>query len=274
MESIKRIVDDLHCPPTQFHIKARFIEVPKTFFSSAAANSLPPGLTNGGILTAKEMKSVLRLLKSQNGTEELAEPELVTIAGRHTQMRATKLQEVVTNYIAKPNPDHPAELAISPQTAQVQTGPILDVFPLAFADGHSIALNAIADLIQFFGYASPQGLPISYATDPAGQRVPLPTSLPAFQVCEAKGLNTVFYDGQTLVLFPEPVRSLIFDPDKKRQELITRSIQQAEKDDNVEYGNKVLLVLVTATLIDSAGNRIPTNDQMPFAQASAPQQSP
>jgi beta-lactamase regulating signal transducer with metallopeptidase domain len=273
MEPIKRIIADLHCPPTMLHIKARFIEVPQKFFSSGMAGDMFPGLTNGGILPSAEFRLFLHEAKSQKGFEELAEPEATTVSGRQTQMRATVIQPVVTNYIAGPNPANPAGLAISPQTTEVETGPIFDVIPLAFADGYSIGLYATAELRQFFGYASPHGLPTSYATNPAGHMVPLPTSLPALQLCRAQGEKTI-HDGQTLVLFPKPVQLLLSDPDKKRQELIIRHIQECEKDDKAEYGNKVLVVLVTATLIDAAGNRFHSEDEMRFAQNAVPPQSP
>ncbi|HEY1786715.1 MAG TPA: M56 family metallopeptidase, partial [Verrucomicrobiae bacterium] len=252
LEIIKGIIADLHCPPTMIHVKARFIEVPRKFFSSAAAESLPPGMTNGSVLSAAETKTVLRLLESQKGYDEIAEPEVTTISGRQTEMRATMFQVVATNYIAGPNrtSTDPAGFAISPQTALVETGPILNVIPLAFADGYSIGLVTTAKLVKWFGYAPRGSLPITYVTNSAGQKVPLPFALPAVQLSQAKEQKTV-HDGETIVLFPEPTQLLFSVSDTNREE-VQKHIQRAEK----KYGDKVLVTFVTTTLIDAAGNRI------------------
>jgi RNA polymerase sigma factor (sigma-70 family) len=239
----------------QIHIKARFFEVPKTFFTEA--NFLPAALTNEGVLTMPDAKKVLHELESYKGTKELAEPEVVTISGRQTEMRVTREVTVVTNYsfIENQTGTKPGVMVISPQTTKVKIGPILDVVPHALSDGYTIALNTTASLIYFDGYAAPQGIAISYVTNSAGQKIALPISLPAFHISQSSTQKTLS-DSQTLVLLPEPEPMYLNESDEKSRELVAEHIRQAE----TQYGNEVLLVLATATLIDAAGNRIHPGD--------------
>ncbi|HTV43640.1 MAG TPA: hypothetical protein VMF08_23955 [Candidatus Sulfotelmatobacter sp.] len=69
--------------------------------------SLTSGLNNGaipaigtitGILTNPNFQVVLHAIEQRSGTQELAEPEVTTLSGRQTQMRATVVQPVVTGY--------------------------------------------------------------------------------------------------------------------------------------------------------------------------------
>jgi hypothetical protein len=106
------------------------------------------------------------------------------------------------------------------------------------------------------GYASPKGLASTYATNTVGKKIKLPSVLPLFHVNEASADN-LLWDGQTLVLAP-PAKEILGG----------QTVEKPHEDD------KVLLVFVTATLIDSAGNRIHNEDEMPFAQTGVPRQSP
>ena len=266
MGTILGILDGLNCMPPQIHIKARFIEVSKTFFDDAQ-NTLPAGATNGGILTSKQFHELLHQLQSQKGSQELAEPECTTITGRQTEMRATESQQVLLAYGFKPNPsanwDVPAVVA---QTTNLNFGPICDVVPLVMADGYTINLKAIGWRTEFFGYADPKGIK-GITTNWNGSEIKLPVSLPAVQLSSASS-QALLYDGQTLVMFPKQQPLMLQSPsDEKSQQRIAKYIQQAEKN-----GNKTLVVFITATLIDPVGNRMHSDKDMSFAQNSVPQQ--
>ncbi len=119
--------------------------------------------------------------------------------------------------------------------------------------------------IQFFGYADPKGFK-GFTTNYDGSEIQLPVTLPAIQVSLASS-QALLYDGQTLVLFPKP-EPLSYPPDEKSRERVSEHIRQAEK----KNGDKTLIVLVTATLIDEAGNRINSDADMAFAKNRVPQQ--
>jgi hypothetical protein len=269
---------------SQIHIKARFIDMPLT--PDGVADLLPLRKSKDlgyGILTAPQMKALLHKLQSQNGVEELAEPEATTISGRQLQMRATTSQPVVTNWIAGTSlnqpiytypqwtqVDEPASIPphnsiyIQPQTAQVETGPVLDTVPVVLADRYTISLKATGTLIQFLGYADNKG----FTGNDNGVEIQPPAVLPQFQVTSTPAQEALLYDGQTLVLFPKDGQPLPYLPGEKSRELVTKHIRPAEKKD----GNKTLLVFVTTTLIDPAGNRIHSDGQMSFAQNTIPPQ--
>ncbi|MGH8022022.1 MAG: hypothetical protein ACRED1_00455, partial [Limisphaerales bacterium] len=73
---------------------------------AGTAESLTQGLRNAGpslatitgILTRPQFQVVLDAISQRSGSEELAEPEVTTISGRQTEMRATMIQPVVTGY--------------------------------------------------------------------------------------------------------------------------------------------------------------------------------
>ena len=75
---------------------------------SATDQSLTSGLRNSlnapalatvtGIMTDPNFRVAIRALQQRSGVETLAEPEVVTTSGRQTQMKATQLKTVITDY--------------------------------------------------------------------------------------------------------------------------------------------------------------------------------
>jgi general secretion pathway protein D len=165
----------------------------------------------------------------------------------------------------------PGVSAITPVVQQVETGPILDVIPDVLSDGYTINLTLIPSLIEFQGYQSPPSLG-SFTT--AGLNVVLlPTALPQFSVREAT--TTVnLWDGQTVVLgglvSSEVGEEKDSVPVLGDVPILGRLFQSNQKTED----KRNLMIFVTATLIDPAGNRIHSDDELPFAQAGVPQQPP
>jgi beta-lactamase regulating signal transducer with metallopeptidase domain len=257
LDIVERGMQVLNDEPSQLHIKARFIEMPST---------TNPNLVSGtGIITETEFQTTLHQLLSQKGVEEVAAPECTTLTGRQVRMMAGQTDPVITNYtiVMPPQAKVPT---VTPQIGRVQCGSMFDVVPLVMADGYTVSLTATGERTQFFGYAAPKGIK-GVMTNYNGEKITLPVALPAIQVSSASA-SALLYDGQTLVLFPKPDRLLYCAPDKKIQKLVADHISQAEK----QYGDKTLVVLVTVTLVDRAGNRVHSDDDMPFAQKGVPPQ--
>jgi Tfp pilus assembly protein PilF len=63
-----------------------------------ANSGIPTLATVTGIMTDPNFRVVLHALESRTGTEMLAAPEVVTISGRQTEMRATDIQYILTGY--------------------------------------------------------------------------------------------------------------------------------------------------------------------------------
>ena len=61
-------------------------------------NAAPTVATITGILTDPNFRVVIHALEQRTGTENLAEPEVTTISGRQTQMRATDILTIITSF--------------------------------------------------------------------------------------------------------------------------------------------------------------------------------
>lgn len=167
----------------------------------------------------------------------------------------------------------PGVSAITPQVQQVETGPILDVVPYVLSDGYTINLALIPSLIEFTGYQSPPSL---NGFSAAGLNVVLlPTALPQFSVREVTTTVNV-WDGQTVVL-GGLINSEIQEekdtvPFLGEVPILGRLFQSEAKTEM----KRNLMIFVTASLIDPAGNRVHSDDELPFANAPAipPQPAP
>lgn len=244
VERVAQAVDPVP-PQIEIHIKARFIEVPKD--SIVALTNQLGQFT--GILADKNMKTILRALESRPGVVELAEPEVLTISGRQTELRATQIQQILTNYDLQEISNRTLIVA---QTGKIETGPVVDLAPILLSDGYTIDLKASASLTRFLGYAEPTNQ--LYAYDKAGEKISLPTVLPALCVQRASA-ELKIADGQTVVLklkkqFYESGTELSAEP-----EYFTKGKTEAD-----ELAGLETLVFITVTLVDSVGNRIHTDD--------------
>jgi general secretion pathway protein D len=166
---------------------------------------------------------------------------------------------------------NPGVSAITPTVQQVETGPILDVVPDVLSDGYTINLTLIPSLVEFGGYQTPPSLG-SFSS--AGLNVVLlPTALPEFTVREVTTTVNV-WDGQTVVL-GGLVESEIMENKNSVPVLgdvpVLGRLFQAESKSETKRN---LMIFVTATMIDPAGNRVHSDDELPFAQSGVPSQPP
>jgi type II secretory pathway component GspD/PulD (secretin)/tetratricopeptide (TPR) repeat protein len=246
-----------------------------------------------GILTDPNFQVVIHALQTRQGSETLAEPEVTTTSGRQTQMRATSIINVVTGFsfnngtannsggnsttmsIGSSTPQQPGVASESPETSQVETGPILDVVPYVLTDGYTINMALIPSVTEFTGYETiPAGTIPGYnpgSTIGNLNGTVLPVALPNFTVRQVVTTVNV-WDNQTVVLgglISSTVQST------KQQvpvigdlPLVGGLFQSSSKTTQ----KKNLMIFVTATIVDPAGNRVHSDDELPFAQAAVPVQ--
>ena len=163
--------------------------------------------------------------------------------------------------------------AITPVTQVIETGPILDVVPYVLADGYTVNLTLIPSLTEFSGYATPPSVAQLVGSISGLNVVQVPTALPTFTVRQV--ITTVnVWDGQTVVLGGLISSQTQTEKDKVPVigdlPLLGRLFQSQTKT-----STKVnLMIFVTATIVDPAGNRIHSDDELPFAQNSIPPQPP
>jgi general secretion pathway protein D len=157
--------------------------------------------------------------------------------------------------------------AITPITQMVETGPILDVVPYVLADGYTINLALIPSDTEFGGYDT-----YSLASVTGNLNVvELPTVLPKFTVRQLVTTVNV-WDNQTVVLgglISSSVNSTLDKvPVVGDLPLIGRLFQSQTKV--TKKSN--LMIFVTATIVDPAGARVHSDEELPFAQTAVPVQ--
>ncbi len=267
LDTIERVIQTLNQVAPQVHIKAQFLKVPKGTMAGfgnlfGSTNAASENFT--GILNATNVKTVLRLLEERKGVESLAEPEAVTASGRQVEMHATQIITVVTNFAFKESSVSNGPSSIYPQTAQAETGPILNVIPHVLADGYTINLTVIPSLTEFYGYATPPDVPNVTGTN---NRVQLPVVLPQFNTRRLSA-NLNLWDGQTIVVGGMAETNYVTDkvPVLGSVPLLGRLFQSKNATENE------ILVLVTVTIVDPVGNRVHAEEKLPFAQTGIPPQ--
>ena len=198
-----------------------------------------------GILTAPQYRVVLHALEQRAGTEILMLPAVTTLSGREAQVRATDVRTVLTGI----NP----EVIVRPGTkakdapksptfffASLACGPVLDVAPSVLPDGQTVNLALTASVTEFLGYDPPKrGDQVRVWQDGRRKLVARPTPRVRFRRMQGQAR---LEDGQTLVVVGPVV-------EKRR-----------------------LLVFVTPTIVDPAGNRVHPDDQLPSRGNAVPPQ--
>ena len=173
---------------------------------------------------------------------------------------STAVQAQVINQAVQPS-------AITPSTQQFEIGPTLDVVPYVLSDGYTINLTLIPEMLEFDGYDTPPTVPgISVANV-----VQVPTVLPHFTVRSV--VTTVnIWDNQTVVLGGLISSSVTSTQDKipvlGDLPLVGKLFQSQSKTSLKDN----LMIFVTATIVDPAGNRVHSDDELPFNPATIPSQ--
>ncbi len=268
LDTVEQAVVDLTAVAPQIHLKARFLEVPKGTLAglkNIISVTNPPAGSNqvarlAGILTDKNFRTVWRNLEANPGAETLAEPEVVTTSGRQTQMRATHVVSIITNFVFEEivtnvNSVLVTNNAITPKLQQIESGPIVDVVPNVLVDGTRIDLGTTAQVVEFWGYAFiPTNAPLHSVTNSAGEQIDLPLIWPAMQISRATA-DVSLHDGETLLMALNPPEQIRFaEPDEKREAVVAKHIRDGQKKN--KGGERETIVFITATLVDPAGNRI------------------
>jgi general secretion pathway protein D len=254
--------------------------------TSGLQNGTTPTLfTLTGILTDPQFRVAIRALQQRQGTEVLAQPEVTTTSGRQAQMKATDVQTIITSFsfnqavgpsttttAGTPAPGSVGAAFVYPTPEQMELGPTLDVLPVVLSDGFTVNLTLIPTVMAFDGYDDPTSVLTSAGNLPAGT-VLIPTVLPHFTVRQVVSTVNV-WDGQTVVL-----GGLLYEAVQTTKDQIPMLgdlplIGRLFRSESKSTQKKNLLIFVTPVLIDPAGNRLHSEDEMPFAQTGIPGQPP
>jgi beta-lactamase regulating signal transducer with metallopeptidase domain/type II secretory pathway component GspD/PulD (secretin) len=231
-----------------------------------------------GIMTDPQFRVFIQAIEQRDGADILSLPRITSLSGRQARVSVTDLVDrsngVRTTAIRLgSNAPAPANA-----TNTFEEGPVLDVIPTVNADGFTIHLVLNATLREFLGYDMPAQIASqsnAVSSLPTGVPTNAPLPLPRYRVRQVFDSGAVptnasppvpryrnfsraaavnVWDGQTVLLggfMPE------LDPGQP-------------PSTNTQSEN--VMVFITATIVDPAGNRVHTDDEMPFAKESVPPQ--
>lgn len=210
----------------------------------------------------------------------LSSPKVTTLSGRQAQIKTVEVRSIVTdldwssNGAALDANGKPAPRGM-PISEPFELGPVLDVVPSVGADGYSIALTVIASIKEFVGYdlsvqremTEEEARKRFGAGGPQAKVAAIPSDphpLPIFRVRQVVS-SAVVWDGQTLVL--EGGAATYETPGKSKLPAGIAAPPAAASP------RKRLLIFVTPTLIDPAGNRVHSPEEMLSKNAVPPQKA-
>jgi Flp pilus assembly secretin CpaC len=247
--------------------------------TSGLGNPSTSPLMLTGILTASQYRVVIKALQQRSGAELLAQPEVTTTSGRQAQMKTVNIQTVVKGInkraltppgITTTNGDD-SSLYV---TEEMEFGPVLDVIPSVLGDGYTIALTVIPTVTEFLGYAEGQTNRLAVYVNGAKKWVfpPEPNVRQRQMTASVR-----VWDGQTVVLGGltyEMVSTLSTLKDQVPMLADLPLVGRLFRNESKTIQKKYLLVFVTPTLIDPAGNRVHSEEDIPFARDAVPPQAP
>ena len=256
----------------------------------STANNLPtaPAIaTFSGILTDPQFRVVINALQQRDGVDMLSEAEVTTLSGRQAEVQVVDLITIVTGNGANSGGGTASNTGggiggtivnqaatINPTLETLPFGPTLDVVPYVLADGFSVQMTLIPSIAEFIGYDDPgkfittiQTVGTSGGSTPITAQLPLPH----FRIRQVTTSVNV-WDGQTVV-----IGGLITEGVSKMKDEIPvlgdiPIIGRLFRSEASQTQKKNLVIFVTPTIIDAAGNRFHSEDEMPFSQNAFPNQ--
>ncbi len=232
------------------------------------------GASMTGVLTDPQYRAVLRALEQRSGADVLSAPRVTTVSGRQAQIQVADMRTVVNGI----DPTALIQLGAQPRTnavpfltSTIPVGPTLDIIPTVAADGYTIELNVIASTTEFLGYdQAPANAKVTVWQGGKASEVAVP--LPRFRVRQMTTKARI-WDGQTLVLAGMPVEDSVTMKDKVPVLGDLPAVGGLFRSESKGTVKKNLIVFITATIIDPAGNRVHSADNPPYDPARVPPQA-
>jgi beta-lactamase regulating signal transducer with metallopeptidase domain len=259
--------------------------------SGPASTNIAPSSTNGlltfglrnsstspstinGILTGPQYRAVIQSLQQRSGTELLGQPEATTLSGRQVQMKMVDIKAEVKGVnqqaltppgITTTNEDESALYVSEP----MELGPVLDVIPTVLPDGYTIALTVIPTVTEFLGYQEGQTNRVAVYVNGKKKWV-----IPPEPIVRQQQMSTSLrvWDGQTVVLGGLTSEKVNILKDKVPLLGDLPLVGRLFRSESKATTKKNLLIFITPTLIDPAGNRVHTADEVPSARNTVPPQ--
>jgi len=254
--------------------------------TSGLRGDAPAILTMTGILTQPQFRVVITALENREGTDLMAAPKVTTLSGRQTQIAVVEIRTIVMGNntqvgagggggvtgggggVAGAATPGGAFTSQGFTTAPVPLGPTLDVIPFVSADGFSVQMTIMPTIIEFMGYDLETARIFVPQTqlgvgNTVGNATQSQLPLPIFRSRQVVTSCNV-WDGQTVMLgglLAEDVNKI-----KDKVPIIgdIPLIGRFFRTESSKIRRKNMVIFVTPTIIDPAGNPIHTPDAYPY----------
>jgi tetratricopeptide (TPR) repeat protein len=261
------------------NIKSEFVELPdalaqslmKEFFVTNSVNNV----TNGGfsvVLNVEQPKDFLKRCERSSGANVLAMPEVTTLSGRRAQVQMVDVMTIVTGINPRALVGPGITTTNGAEIYQLETmrfGPVMDLIPYLSEDGYTIQLTAIPSVTEFLGYDKLTNSVTVYVN---GKKQSVQPPLPHIHTQKISS-SVVVFDGDTLVLGGLVSEEVSKVKDKTPILGDLPLVGSAFRSESSTTTKKKVLVFITPTLVDPAGNRLHTDEDMPFTQNGVPVQT-
>jgi general secretion pathway protein D len=249
-------------------------------------------MTLTGILTDPQFRMVIKALEQRSGVEVLNAPDVTTVSGRQAQLQTVDVQTIVTGVQLDQNSTGGSDSGLGSSgggavgstleydTSPLPFGPTMDVIPYVSADGYTIQMALIPTVTEFLGYDDPGGFvpqAQSVSSGGVGGGVGLPITallpLPRLRVRQVT-TTCIVWDGQTIALGGLLTDNVTRTKDKVPVLGDLPFLGRFFRSESSLTQKKNLIIFVTPTILDPAGNRKHSDDDLPFRQKTIPQQAP
>jgi general secretion pathway protein D len=164
---------------------------------------------------------------------------------------------------------------ITPIAEPYELGPSLDVVPYVSADGYTVQMTLIPTIKEFVGYDQQSGQMFQAQAQSVGGSAANPIvqmqPLPIFRLRQVV-TSAIVWDGQTVVLGGLISDNVIKSKDKVPLLGDLPLVGRFFRSEASITKKKNLVIFVTPTIIDPAGNRFHSEEELPFAQNAIPPQ--
>lgn len=162
-------------------------------------------------------------------------------------------------------------------TEPIEFGPVLDIIPYVSADGYTVQMTIIPTIKEFVDYDRETAQIFQPQAQSVGTGVGNPlTAVQPFPVFRLRQVVTsaIVWDGQTVVLGGLISEDVARVKDKVPVLGDLPFAGRLFRSESSRTLKRNLLIFVTPTIIDPAGNRLHSEEELPFAQSSIPAQRP
>ncbi len=205
----------------------------------------PPSDRLSGILSPEQFRAAIQLFEMTDGVDVLSTPRVTTLSGRQAQVAVIDLATIPKGPVGGTN------------VYSVPLGPTLDVLPYVDSRKGSVRMTLIPNITEFLGFADPdEVLPRKLSAERRKRNrqrerqgeAPVINALPRFRV-RSTIAHGVVADGHTMVLGGMVVE----DSKEVRKKTLAGRLLGAK---TTKKERKCLLIFVTPTIVDPAGNRV------------------